>query len=788
MNAEEIKGKLTESRPTESLSGRGSPVSESRRSEDATSGVRRPSSTRAILGSRHSRSPSSETDSINQLSSRRKRVGSPPAQEPTTKHLVRETSAKGRSPPLPRPTASRTPRTLQPEDVDDNFVRKQPDLPPDLHVPHAPSRVSSTTDGPGPSMTPAIHVDPGVSQTSPPAQGHLPTPPQSQARSTSSPSRSTAVLNLRYKQEWPTLALQPQSRPVFQEHLAAEVKSIYNGLTQVETKCVHIDRVQQATPRSDSRITNDHWQAMIALHRTLLHEHHDFFLASQHPAASPALKRLAIKYSMPARMWKHGIHSFLELLRHRLPESLEYMLSFIYLAYQMISLLYETVPTFRNTWIECLGDLGRYRMAVEDENVRDREIWAGVARSWYNRAADTNPAIGRLFHHLAILARPNMVQQLYLYNRSLTSCAPFHNARESIVTIFEPVLAGNPTLQISSIDLALVKIHAHLFKKQKLDLIPEPLDYISRNLFSHIESMGDKWLHPGAYIAIANIGALFDYGNEQNPVRFIFDYRRKAIQQQDPDSLPAGLPEDQALPYPKTMPVSDDDTQKAFRSSLDLVFSMFKAILSRKSDSNVLPFLHVTLVFILHLSQISEAEFSNTTTSILDKVPWPILCWHLNMIKTDTDIDAPIENTLAFEDEGRPLPEDWMLRGLSWSFWYFPRTWFKDAAVTEEEERYMEWTSTMKARVNRVLSLAMSLAKQNSWIKFENGRFSPVNGELPTDDPPFFVNGDSPLMEELIKQEEQSSRSEPQSKPLGSAGMIKRQYNVSVLFLLQVYY
>lgn len=32
---------------------------------------------------------------------------------------------------------------------------------------------------------------------------------------------------------------------------------------------------------------------------------------------------------MPARMWRHGIHSFLELLRHRLSGSLEHMLTFV---------------------------------------------------------------------------------------------------------------------------------------------------------------------------------------------------------------------------------------------------------------------------------------------------------------------------------------------------------------------------------------------------------------------------------------------------------------------------
>jgi hypothetical protein len=154
----------------------------------------------------------------------------------------------------------------------------------------------------------------------------------------------------------------------------------------VETKCIHVDRAQAAAAQDSSdpnhKLASDHWQALIALHRTLLHEHHDFFLASQHPSASPALRRLAAKYSMPARMWKHGIHSFLELLRRRLPDSIDYMLAFIYLAYQMMALLYETVPAFEDTWIECLGDLGRYRMAIEDEDIRDRETWAGVARSW----------------------------------------------------------------------------------------------------------------------------------------------------------------------------------------------------------------------------------------------------------------------------------------------------------------------------------------------------------------------------------------------------------------------
>lgn len=138
---------------------------------------------------------------------------------------------------------------------------------------------------------------------------------------------------------------QPETRPISQEQLVAEVKGIYAGLVMVETKCIEVDAAQNAQGDS-AKLNNEQWQALIALHRTLLHEHHDFFLASQHPSANPALRRLASKYAMPARMWRHGIHSFLELLRHRLPASLEHMKTFINLAYSMMALLYETVPAF----------------------------------------------------------------------------------------------------------------------------------------------------------------------------------------------------------------------------------------------------------------------------------------------------------------------------------------------------------------------------------------------------------------------------------------------------------
>src|SRR5436190_19960734 len=114
------------------------------------------------------------------------------------------------------------------------------------------------------------------------------------------------------------------------------------------------------------------------------------------------------------------------------------MLTFIYLAYSMMALLYETVPAFSDTWVECLGDLGRYRMAIEEGDVRDREVWTNVSRFWYSKGADRSPTVGRLYHHLAILERPNVLQQLFYYFKALTVGQPFTSARESVLTLFDP--------------------------------------------------------------------------------------------------------------------------------------------------------------------------------------------------------------------------------------------------------------------------------------------------------------------------------------------------------------
>jgi hypothetical protein len=528
----------------------------------------------------------------------------------------------------------------------------------------------------------------------------------------------------RYDPRYPGLLLQPDSRPISQEQLASEVKSIYAGLTMVETKCIHVDRAQAAASQDhpNTKLASDHWQALIALHRTLLHEHHDFFLASQHPSASPALRRLAAKYSMPARMWKHGIHSFLELLRRRLPESIDYMLAFIYLAYQMMALLYETVPAFEDTWIECLGDLGRYRMAIEDEDVRDRDTWSGVARSWYTKAADKNPTVGRLYHHLAILARPNALQQIYYYSRSLTCVKPFPSARESILTLLDPILGRAPAnyMHALPIDTNFIRAHAVLFEDQDPKDFHQSRTEFTGNLDNHIGRVTAKWKEQGVYIAVTNVASWFDYGKDSNALRQVFLTHLYEKAQNSPpsaveDNIRTASPMDLQDPTPPMFKADDLPDQvrelsliDIFRHAQLITNETFALVLRRIGDKNVLPHVHVMFAFLTAFAS------SSYVSRLLANTPWAELVAFLNtLIKTENQVQSQnhdqaqsIDTLLAadvFPTQGErvdelPLPEDYLMRGLIWSQDYFPKKWFE--REIDEEERYLEMASTVKNRVS----------------------------------------------------------------------------------------
>ncbi|CAG1979825.1 unnamed protein product, partial [Fusarium graminearum] len=391
------------------------------------------------------------------------------------------------------------------------------------------------------------------------------------------------------------------------------------------------------------------------------HEHHDFFLASQHPSASPALRRLASKYAMPARMWRHGIHSFLELLRHRLPASLEHMLTFLYLAYSMMALLYETVPAFEDTWIECLGDLGRYRMAIEDDDIRDREVWTG----------------------------------LYFYTKSLCVPIPFSSARESIMTLFDPVLSNSPS-RLAPVDAAFVRVHGILFSKKSWDQLDDSMASFDELLDDHIARTAKRWLESGYYIGISMACSLLGYGAESNVLM-------RAMSKK---------PEETDVPMDGST-ISEATPDETFSLALKFATNTISIVLSRWGDTNTLPFVHTMMVFMNYMTRYPAA-----ISHLEEKYPWKLTSFMLNSLLASCEPGYEVKDEFQLWEKNqhpRPLPEDFAMRGLLYSEDYFPNGWFQSDKV-DEDEKYFELPSMSEQRKDRIISLGHKLATSGSWL------------------------------------------------------------------------
>ena len=498
----------------------------------------------------------------------------------------------------------------------------------------------------------------------------------------------------------------------------------------VENKCKDVDREQtrlatEVNSGSRPALSPKQWQALIALHKTLLHEFHDFFLASQHPAATPNLTRLAARNSMPARLWQFGIHNFLEVLRYRLPESLDYMLAFIYTAYSMMTLLYETVPAFADTWVECLGDLGRYRMAVEDDDRRDRETWSSVSHYWYKKVADRNPDIGRLAHHLAILSNPFTLEQLSLYLRALTSTIPFDSANTSVLTLFDPVLEGkhDAAPQSSHVEIILIKVSGIMFKKERVDEFADNLREWKIELIRLIRRSGSDFKSCGVLIVVCIAAALYEFGRSKageplSLIRRAQENRRnaalaeaakkknKSVITMNQSSSPPESPRPQALPQFAALPEDERNVSSlTIGLASTLTFVTFSIILQFADDVNVYATIHEYLVLIREL-----VHYKEVMDLIEADIQWTRLEAFLNNVVVQNSMSLDSANHFPHSAKmERPLPEDYVRQGLLYGRNYVSQEYL-DEAKLDSDEQAIEAPSMAALRKQRMFYLAREIA------------------------------------------------------------------------------
>ncbi|KAK4231600.1 hypothetical protein QBC38DRAFT_541574 [Podospora fimiseda] len=472
---------------------------------------------------------------------------------------------------------------------------------------------------------------------------------------------------------------QLETRAITQEQLIAEMKGIYAGLVLVESKCIEVDN--QLTTNKQT-LNQDQWMALVALHRQLLYEHHDFFMANR-LCASPAVRQLPLKYAMLARFWRHGIHTFLELLRHNLPQSLEHMLNFIYTAYTTIAILSETVPAFVDIWMECLGDLARFRMAIENDDISVRTTWALTLPPpcYPCEAQGSSTAI--------------------FYNKALTVSIPFRPTCDSIMTLFEPIMKANANLETRPppFEHIFIKAHGIMFSNKNLEQLPKTIYDVIGSLNAHIGRRAHGFLEESIYIGISNCCALTGYGDVANPIYSAIKPPATGEQQED---------------QPMASRTINKAASETLTRALDLSNKIHDVMLRRYGDSNILPYVHTTIIFMNYLTHYPDAM-----AYLARKFPWKLLSLFLNTL------DIPEQSYSCIESESfplpikdnleRPLPEDYAMRSLLWADEYYPSHWFLG-----KETDYEEWDSMGTERTIRILFLARRIARDGQWLKYDS--------------------------------------------------------------------
>jgi rRNA-processing protein FCF1 len=150
-----------------------------------------------------------------------------------------------------------------------------------------------------------------------------------------------------------------------------------------------------------------------------------------------------------------------------------------------------------------------------------------------------------------------------------------------------------------------------------------------------------------------------------------------------------------------------------------LAYEILGVALQRVGDSNVLPHVHIWLVFLAYVVK-SEAAIR----LLENEFPWEHLVFMLNSLvgQSDQDRFGCKEFPVPEKGRGRPLPEDYILRGLEWARKYFPNRWFEDAQV-DEEERSVEVPSMENVRIERILWLATQVAANGECLVYVDKKF-----------------------------------------------------------------
>jgi hypothetical protein len=391
-----------------------------------------------------------------------------------------------------------------------------------------------------------------------------------------------------------------------------------------------------------------------------------------------------------------------------------------------------------------------FSMAIEEADMRDREVWSNVARTWYNKAADRSPNTGRIQHHLAVLARPNIVQQLFYYSKSLVSVQPFENARESIMLLFNPLLdTADPSSyeKYPLVEASFVTASAVIFKRGTLAEYRTQIQRFIPGLSEHISRFGPKWKTQGPEVAASLFAGAMDFGNDENPLWTFFREhlevvaaRRTCTETADQVQLDTEDVEtrdvlftdfwtnlDSRGPAVGRIPSLSADPSLTSETVTLLMFEVLRAVTTinaeKMGDRNVVAYMSFVLGFVWALARVGRPLIY-----LEAQIPWSAIVLFLNTLGRSGVSEERIHASYFPESAsgtGRQLPEDFPARGAAWAQQIYPADFFR-LNVTDEDERTLELPSHNAPRCERCLWFGLRLVSLQRYISYDRsaGKFS----------------------------------------------------------------
>ncbi|KAJ8482289.1 hypothetical protein ONZ51_g5452 [Trametes cubensis] len=175
-----------------------------------------------------------------------------------------------------------------------------------------------------------------------------------------------------------------------------KLKEVYRTISNLESKLLGSDRDREraddsergshrpgvlikgrplsGTPRAiaSDEEESERWRKLVSDHQALAESIREMLALTLAPTVPASLKNIPQKYNLIIRLWSHAFYHLLESLRHAArppttsPVALEYLQQFLNYAYVFYGGLIEerNFAQYRGAFLEALGDLSRYWMAV----------------------------------------------------------------------------------------------------------------------------------------------------------------------------------------------------------------------------------------------------------------------------------------------------------------------------------------------------------------------------------------------------------------------------------------